>query len=110
MIRSGLAQSPWPDLPLKDRGTHLGIVIGRGVTLDEIWAVPFNKAITKINRSHSFIKSLSLPNRILYINIFIISIFSYVGLFFVLPSDIWAPLKRAISLLITPFNGGALHL
>ena len=60
LIRSGLSISPWPDLSLKDKGTHLGIVIGRTVTLDDIWSVPLNKALSKIHSSHAFVKSLSL--------------------------------------------------
>ena len=35
-IRDNLAASLWPDLLLKDKGTHLGIVIGRDVTLEDI--------------------------------------------------------------------------
>ena len=107
LIRSGLSASPWPDLSLKEKGTHLGIVIGRGVTLDDIWSIPLNKALSKLHSSHTFIKSLSLSNRILFINIFIISLFSYVGLFFVLPTGIWNIVRSAISKLIIPFNGGA---
>ena len=106
-IRVGLLASPWPDLALKSRGTHLGIVLGRDVTLEEIWAAPYAKAVNRIRGSHALARSLSLANRILFVNVFIISIFSYVGLFFVLPPDLWAPLKRAISLLVTPFHGGA---
>ena len=32
--------SPWPDLILRDKGTHLGIVLGREVTLNDIWEGP----------------------------------------------------------------------
>lgn len=106
-IRLGLASSPWPDLPLKERGVHLGVVIGRDVTLDEIWSSPYNKALDKIKKSHSFVKSLSLPNRLLFVNVFIISLFSYIGMFFVLPHESWRIIKNAISKLVTPFNGGA---
>ena len=82
-------------------------MIGCGVTLEDIWAGPVNKALSRINSAHNFIKALSFPNRVLYINVFIISLFSYVGLFFVIPPDIWRPLKNAISRIIIPFNGGA---
>ena len=102
LIRLGLVQSPWPDLPLRERGTHLGIIIGRDVTLEEIWAGPVSKALSKIKASYPLIKSLSLPNRIIYVNVFIVSLFSYIGLFFVLPADIWPVIKNAISKLITP--------
>ncbi len=106
-IRSGLLASPWPDLPLKTRGTHLGVVIGRDVTLDEIWNTPYKKALERIRAASPFVRSLTFANRITYVNVFIISIFSYIGQFFVLPPDLWKPLVRAISLLIIPFHGGA---
>ena len=35
-IRGSLAVCPWPDLPLKESGTHLGILIGREVTLKHL--------------------------------------------------------------------------
>ena len=105
-IRSGLLSSPWPDLPLRSRGVHLGIAIGRDVTLDEIWDVPVNKAISRIKNSSHFIKSLPMSSRIAYVNIFIISIFSYVGLFFVLPHDTWKKVRGEISRAVIPYNGG----
>ena len=55
----------------------------------------------------AFLKSLLLPNRILYTNVFIVSIFSYVGLYFVLPHEIYVTIKNAIAKFIIPFNGGA---
>ena len=107
LIRLGLAQSPWPGLPLCEKGTHLGIVIGRDVTLADIWETPVNRAVARIRNSRAFVKTLTLANRILYVNVFIISIFSYVGLYFVLPHKIYVDIKNAIAKCIIPFNGGA---
>ena len=107
LIRDGLAKSPWPDLPLKDKGTHLGVVIGRLATLDDIWATPMSRALDRIKKVTPFMKTLSLSNRIIYVNVFIVSIFSYIGLYFVLPTLLWKTIKNAISKLIIPFNGGA---
>jgi ribonuclease HI/exonuclease III len=106
-VRNALLSSPWPDLTLKEKGTHLGIVIGREVTLMDIWETPFKKALSKINVCRSFVKTLPLSKRILFTNVFIISIFSYVGLFFALPTSIWRKIKYAISKLVIPFNGSA---
>ena len=100
-----LLYSPWPDLDVRERGTHLGIVIGRKVTLSDIWDVPLQRALTRIRTSYSFVRTLSLSKRILYVNVFIVSIFSYVGLFFILPTGIWRKIKYAISKLIVPLGG-----
>ena len=105
--KAQLKSSPWPDLSLRDKGTHLGIVLGREVTLKDIWEVPLTRALARINRTKSFVKSLPLAKRILYVNVFIVSIFSYVGLFFILPTGIWKTIRNAIARMIIPFNGGA---
>ena len=86
----------------------MGIVIGRDVTLTEIWETPVTRAFARIKHSNSFVKTLSLPNRILYVNVFIVSIFSYIGLYFVLPHEIYVTLKNAIAKFIIPYNGGPL--
>ena len=106
-LRTELARSPWPDLPLRDSTTHLGIVIGREVTLGDIFASPFKKAVDRINNCRSVVKGLSVPNRILFINTFVISLFSYHALFFVIPSEHYQTIKGMICKIVTPFNGGA---
>ena len=105
-IRSELLASPWPDLPLSESGTHLGVLIGRDVTLENIWSVPLNKASTKISSCLPLLRSLPLSSRILYINVFIVSLFSYISLFFILPTDLWKPFTNLVRK-IFPFNGGA---
>ena len=105
-IRAELATSPWKDLILKESGTHLGILIGREVTLERLWAGPIKKALARISASKSLVRSLSVSMRILYVNVFIVSIFSYIGLFFVLPDPIWKKV-RGVILTLFPFNGTA---
>jgi len=75
--------------------------------LSDIWKGPLSKALERINLVYSYVRSLPLSKRILYVNVFIVSIFSYIGLFFVLPSGIWRTIKRAISRLVIPFSGSA---
>ena len=106
-LRTELASCPWPELPLRDTTTHLGIVIGREVTLGDIFASPYKKAVDRINSCKSVVKGLSVANRILFINTFVISLFSYHALFFVVPSEHYQSIKGMICKLVTPFNGGA---
>ena len=103
--RDLLNRSPWPDLDIREKGTHLGIVIGRNVTLSDIWDIPLQKALARIRSARSFVRSLPLTKRILFVNVFIVSIFSYVGLFFVLPTGIWRKIRLEIAKLVIPFNG-----
>jgi ribonuclease HI len=104
-IKNILASSPWPDLPLKNNSSYLGIPIGHDISLDDIWRSPMDKALNRIHSCSSFVRSLSLSKRILFVNVFIVSLFSYVALFYILPTGLWKKIKRAISKLVIPFNG-----
>ena len=105
--RDLLLSSPWPDLDIRERGTHLGVVIGRKITLADIWEAPLQKALARIRTAQPFVKALPLTKRILYVNVFIVSIFSYIGLFFVLPTGLWKTIRSAIAKLVIPFRGSA---
>jgi len=65
------------------------------------------KALQKIKNNFSLIRALPFSSRILFINVFIVSLFSYHGLFFILPTELWKKIKNAISKVVIPFNGGA---
>lgn len=102
-----IAEGPWPDLPLRPTATHLGVPIGRDITLAQIFETPYNKALSRLSSYKSITKTLSVPSRILLVNVFIISLFSYLFLFFVLPKEYYVTLKELIRKVVTPFNGGA---
>ena len=105
-LRAELLNCPWPDLPLRGSATHLGIVVGREVTLADIFESPYKKAVDRIKSASTIIKRLPVLTRILYVNIFVVSLFSYHFLFFVLPQELYKSLKTLITKLVTPFNGG----
>ena len=65
-----------------------------------------SKAVSKVNANLTLLRSLSLTSRILYVNVFIVSLFSYISLFFILPPDLWTVVKESIRK-VFPFNGGA---
>lgn len=102
-----ISSCPWPNLPLRPSATHLGIPIGRDITLAEIFDAPYNKAVARLASARPVISSLSVSSRILFINVFIISLFSYHFLFFILPKEFYSTLKELIRKTVTPFNGGA---
>lgn len=107
LIQEQLRASSWPDLTVQAAGTHLGILIGRDVTLEDIWKGPITKASDRIRNCSHIVKNMSIRYRIIFINTFIVSIFSYISLFFILPPDLWGNIKSLISKAIIPFNGGA---
>jgi hypothetical protein len=65
------------------------------------------KALAKLKTNKGLLHSLSLSARCLFINVFVVSLFSYHSLFFIFPTDLWKKIKHAISKSIIPFNGGA---
>ena len=102
-----IATCPWPDIPLRTSTTHLGIPIGRDITLAEIFESPYKKALSRLASSSYVSSSFSVQTRVLFVNVFIVSLFSYHFLFFVLPSEYYRSLKELIRKTVTPFNGGA---
>ena len=83
--------------------THLGVPIGRGVTLDNIFESHYNKALDRISTAKTVVSKLSVLNRILFVNVFIISLFSYHALFFIVPKEILDSIRRLTHTLV----GGA---
>ena len=75
IVRCGLARSPWLTLPLQDKATFLGVVFVCDVTLRDVCEGLLTKALDRIAGARPFARSLSLSDRILYVNIFIVSIF-----------------------------------
>ena len=102
-----IKRGPWPVLPLRDSAVHLGIPVGRMVTLGDIFIKPFEKATQRIQRCKESVLALSIPTRILFVNVFIISLFSYHCLFFVMPKEYLEGIRNLIRKLVIPFNGGA---
>ena len=62
------------------------------------------KALQKIKNNFSLIRALPFSSRILFINVFIVSLFSS------LPTELWKKIKNAISKVVIPVNGGAFNI
>ena len=101
-VIDSLHSGPWPNLPLKPDAVHLGIPIGREITLGDIYAKPLDKALKRLAAHRNVVRPLSLSNRIIYVNTFIVSIFSYHMLFFLLPIEYYNQLVTAIRRLVIP--------
>ena len=107
-VIESLRSGPWPDLPVKPDSVHLGIPIGRAINLGDIFAKPLEKALKRLAAHRNVVRRLSLTNRILYVNTFIVSIFSYHMLFFLLLREYYSQLVTCIRRLVIPFNGTGL--
>src|SRR5689334_13634382 len=48
-LKLELSESPWPLLPLRESATHLGIPIGRHISLGDIFDSPYKKALSLLS-------------------------------------------------------------
>ena len=106
VMRAMLDLHLWTKVKIADRGVYLGIAFGEVTTRDI-----YDKALTKFRkrlRSYSPIfKSVSIQRRTLLANVFLLSLFSYVGQFYVVPPDVYLEVKEGLRRLVIPFAGSA---
>jgi hypothetical protein len=57
-VKAYLSSCPWPDLPLADEAVHLGIPIGRSVTLERVFSGPYSKALNRLSQYRPVLSSL----------------------------------------------------
>ena len=55
-LRHELERCPWPDLLLRDKAMHLGIPVGRSVTLGDVFEKPMRKAEERLRTSAAAVK------------------------------------------------------
>ena len=96
----------WKKVKIADRGVYLGIAFGEVTTKDI-----YDKTLTKFRkrlRSYSPIfRSVSIQRRTLLANVFLLSLFSYVGQFYVVPPDVYREVKEGLRRLVIAFAGNA---
>ena len=112
-VSDHLPLSPWPDTMEVPSSVYLGILFGREVTTNEI----FEEAQESLSRRASLfsvgLKALSHANRVLTVNVFIVTKLSYLCKFFHVPYTLVAStcvegvLKRHAQRLIVRFGGTA---
>ena len=89
---------------------YLGIIIGRGVSTDMVFESPLRKLATRVRHYSSVIRALPLHLRIVTINIFLLSLFSYHIQFYMPGSLVTDRYNSLIGPLVVPFRGTAFSL
>jgi hypothetical protein len=105
-----LPSSPWPDVTYTKVIKYLGIPIGRGVTTELVFESPLRKLATRARLYAPTLKSLPLHLRIVAVNVFLFSLFSYHGQFYMPGSAVTDRYNSTIGPLVGPFRGTALAL
>ena len=70
----------WPDLKFLPHTVYLGLPIGASITLEDVFKPPTAKMRDRLMTLSPALSSLPLHKRILLINVYIVSLFSYVCL------------------------------
>jgi hypothetical protein len=80
--------------------------VGHGVTLEQQFATPHAKAMSRLRSYIPSLRRMPIHRRATIINVFIISVYMYVGDFFIIPEYYCLPLRNLIRIAVIPWNGG----
>ena len=89
--------------------TYLGVLMGHDITTRSI----YDKAITDFRDRavglSPILGLLSVPKRVIVVNTWLISFFSYLSPFYLIPISILKEVEEILRPLIVPFNNGSAH-
>ena len=84
---SWIANSRWPRVKFRSHHTYLGVIIGRDITTRDIYARAAEKFTARIMRYRKALKALSLVHRVIAVNVFCVTVFSYLMHFASFPME-----------------------
>ena len=102
-----IQNSSWPLVKVVNSHKYLGILFGRKVQVNDIYAAPAKKAFDRARRFGPALKMMDVQRRILAFNVFITPIFSFVQQFYTMPSGVLREYRSIMHRAISPFGGTA---
>jgi hypothetical protein len=100
--------SCWQRTVLADSHLYLGVLFGRKVTTVDVYRGALAKFESRIRSYRQALRSRSIDHRIVIVNVFLTTIFSYLIHFFIIPYvEVVKKVQALIARAIIPFNGGA---
>ena len=102
-----IEDSRWPLVKFADSHKYLGILFGRSIQVDDIFAAPAKKAFDRTRAFGGAISRMDIQRRIITFNVFITPIFSFVQQFYVMPSSVLRVYRSMMRRAIAPFAGTA---
>ena len=101
-------ESHWEDVVLSGDHVYLGVLFGRSVDALAVFAPALKKFNDRLDSYCTTLRNRSINHRILIVNVFLSSIFSYLIQFFILPyNEVINKVREAIRRAVIPFGGGA---
>ena len=107
---AAIAASPWPRVVTTPTFTYLGVLIGRGVSTVDVFASTLRKLKTRARLYSPIIKSLPLHLRVTAVNVFLVSLFSYLIQFYLPGNEVVSHYHSIVRHLLIPFRATAFSL
>jgi hypothetical protein len=104
---SKIQSSRWPLVKVVDSHKYLGILIGRTIQVEDVYAAPALKALERARRFGPALRNIDTQRRILVFNVFVTPIFSFVQQFYTMPSSVLREYRSVMRRAISPFWGTA---
>ena len=102
-----LAAAGWTDTTFSDRETYLGVLMGNNVTTIDIFDKAYDKYLSRIKTFYPSLKKFSIHKRVITVNVFLVSIFMYLGRLYYIPyREIVAKVRDLTRRIVVNFNGG----
>lgn len=102
-----LRNSIWPEVRVVEVYVYLGVPLGPSVTPDMVYEKAMGKIRSKFRLLGPTLKKMSVQKRIITVNVFILSLLSYVNQLVRLPDAAYKELRQLIHKHTTPWNGTA---
>jgi ribonuclease HI len=102
-----LRTSIWPEVRITSHYNYLGVPIGACVTPDMIYDKAMDKIRKKFHLLGPSLRKMSVQKRIITVNVFILSLLSYVNQLVRMPDAAYVELRKLILKHTTPWNGTA---
>ena len=80
-----ILRSPWREVVLARRYVHLGVLIGHGVSVEDIFQEAHDGALARLSSFWPVLKRQPVHKRIKVVNVFIVPKYMYLGSFFLIP-------------------------
>ena len=105
----------WTNLTASSSNVYMGVLYGAKVDTTGIYKGPFLKGTGRLGRYHTVLRKMTLSMRIVVVNVFVMSLFSYLANFYPFPypdrgavaGSLFGIFMHAVRRAVLAFNGTA---
>lgn len=106
--RAFFKATSWPKVKLVQDQVYLGVLFGRNVDTAMVFMKAMEKFTKRLAEYRGVLQRRTIDHRIILVNVFLTSLFSYLMQFFIMPKvEVIDKVRNAIRRAVIPFNGGA---